>query len=515
MEEMEKQEVADELTNEEEMIRIPLKRHMYKEEVTILNQEKRIKRLRAFVIIGVVFSLLLGWALGTLFPLINRNRVTLSPSLNSNNKISEVINIMQNNWLFGKDIEDLETRLENQALQGITTNEEDLHTEYMSAEEVKDFRESINRNFVGIGIQYFTIEDRKIIERVFKGFPADKAGLQSGDIIYKVDGVEVEGMTSDEVKERVTGVEGSTVVITVKRQGKEMDFSIQRAPVTATAYGEILDGEIGYINLYQFGEKTAENMDAYLDEFKKENINKLIIDLRGNGGGYVSSLEAVASRFIKGGQVIMVEEFLDGTKDNIYSHDGKLYDNFSPIVILINAGTASASEIFTLDMKELRDDVTIIGTKSYGKGTVQVTREFDDGSALKYTTSKWLSPNGVWINGTGIEPDIVVEIPEALQKMDASIEENSKFEEDSVSTAVSGLQYGLEYLGYKIDRKDGYFSKETKEVLLKFEKDNGLKEDGILTETDYETLMSLIAYDIYTSNENDTQLQKALEILNG
>lgn len=504
------------VTEEDELRRIKLTRHMWEDEATFRRQEKRAKQLKTLIVIFSVLSLLVGWILGSFVPLTNstNSSININPNLDSTKKIETISDIMKNNWLFGKDIEDLDERLETQAINGMTSNPEDPHTEYMSREEVEEFMQGINRNFVGIGVQFISNDGMSIINRVFKDSPAEKAGVQSGDIIVGIDGKDAVGLTSDEVKELVTGDEGTDVTITVNRQGKDHDITITRGPVKATVFGEVLDNKVGYIQLYQFGESTAEDMDPYLSEFKADGINKLIIDLRDNGGGFLDSLGQVASRFLEADTLVMIEEYTDGTVEQIKSRKGHYYDNFGPIIILINENTASASEVLTMALKEQRDDVTVVGVTSYGKGTVQVTRSFDDGSALKFTTSKWLSPNGVWINGEGIEPDIEVEIPEAMRTGYNKLEEGDTLDVDSVSNETKYAQIALEYLGYKVDRKDGYYSKATKDAIKVFEKEHDLEEDGILDANTFNALVSAIILDWYTSSANDTQLNKALEILN-
>ena len=499
----------------DELRRIPLTRHMWEDESTFRRQEKRAKQLKVLIVLFSVIALLGGWVLGSFVPLTgSNNTVDVRPSLNSKEKIQTVIDIMRENWLFGKDIEDLDTRLETQALTGITTNPEDPHTEYMSKEEVEGFMQGINRNFVGVGVQYIANDGMNIINKVFRDSPAAKAGVKSGDIIMAIDGEDATVMNADEIKERVTGEEGTDVVLTLNRQGKEIDITITRGQINATVFGDLLEGKVGYLQLYQFGETTADDMDPYLDDFKKMGANKLIIDLRDNGGGFLDSLGKVASRFLKGGTLVMIEEYTDGSVEEIKAKEGKLYDNFGPIIILVNENTASASEVFTMALKEQRDDVTVVGVTTYGKGTVQVTRYFDDSSALKYTTSRWLSPNKVWVNNEGITPDVEVDVPEIMKETYLTMEEGKSYDLDTVSTEARLSQLSLDYLGYEIDRTDGYYSKDTKEAIKKFEEDYELKADGVLDENTYAAIMSAVTLYWHTTSTHDTQLNKALELLN-
>ncbi len=513
----EENKVEDINTEEEdELRRIKLTRHIWEDESTFRKQEKRAKQLKVLIVLFSIVALLAGWILGSFMPLTNstNSNAGFNINLDSNKKIETIKDIMENNWLFGKDIEDLDIRLDNQAITGITTNPEDPHTEYMSKEEVEEFMQGINRNFVGIGVQFISNEGMNIINRVFKDSPAEKAGVQSGDIIVGIDGDNAVGLTSQEVKDKVTGDEGTDVTLTLNRQGKEVDITITRGPVSATVFGEVLEDNIGYLQLYQFGETTADEMDPYLEEFKDAKISKLIIDLRDNGGGFLDALGQVASRFLEAGTLVMKEEYTDGSVEEIVARKGSYYDNFGPIIILINENTASASEVLTMALKEQRSDITLVGVTTYGKGTVQVTRTFDDGSALKYTTSKWLSPNGVWVNGVGIDPDIEIDVPAIMKESYVKLEEGEVINVNSVSEEVKYTQLSLEYLDYEIDRTDGYFSEATKESIKKFEKDYDLKVDGILDSETYTAIVSAVTLDWYTTSIHDTQFNKALELLN-
>lgn len=508
--------VMDEFEKDEQVQTIRLKRHLWPDEVELKQQKAKVKRLRICLVAGVIMALVLGWLGGSVFPVLasSGSSIPISQVLSSSDKISAVLEIMESEWFFGSEIEDLNTRLENQALDGITTNEEDPHTDYMSAEEMESFTQSINRNFVGIGVEFSSENGINMVKRVFKNSPADKAGVQAGDIIHIVDGTLADGLNASEVKELVTGEEGTPVKIEFIRQGKSVEIEIIRGQVSATVYGNILDEKNAYIQLYQFGEGTATEMAAFMDEFRDSGITGLVIDLRGNGGGYLDALRDIAGMFLPSGSVCIKQQFANG-KVTESKTTGRMYENIKGIVILTDDSTASAAEALTMCLKELRDDVTILGTKTYGKGTVQISRIFDDGSALKYTTSKWLSPNGENINGTGITPDVELYLHDVLYHQFAGMEDNEEYRIDSVSDAVKDMQLSLDYLGYNPGRTDGYFSEATEEALKKYQSEHDMEADGVLNSTVYEALYSSVALDWNNSSDHDIQLQKAQEILNG
>ena len=496
--------------------RITLKRHMWPDEMELKAEKNKNKRLRICMVFVGVAALILGWLLGSVMPVTGKKAQNLPivHTLDSDEKIEEIRDIMANEWFFGKDIEDLETRLVDQASYGMTDNEEDLHTSYMSAEEVESFTQSINRNFVGIGVEFVSSNGINIVQKVFKNTPAEKAGVQPGDIIAKVDGTDCSGLDATAIKDLVTGEEGTVVSIEFTRQGETVKIDITRGPVSATVFGKVMDDNIAYLQLYQFGNDTADEVKNYFDDFKASGCTKLIIDLRDNGGGYLDSLNRIASLLLPKNTVVMKQVYRDDSVSELKTNGGQ-FTNFDQIVILINEGTASASEVLTCALSEQRDDVTTVGVKSYGKGSVQITRMFDDGSALKYTTSKWVSPHDVWVNGVGIEPDVEVLQHEVLTAVFTGMEEDEVYETDSVAGAVRDAQLCLDYLGYEPGRTDGYFSEQTEKALKAWQADHDMEETGILTDVLYKAVVSSVTLEHAENEAKDLQLQKAKEILNG
>lgn len=498
----------------QEIQRIKLQRHYWPDEVENKKLKKKVNRSRIIIAVTAVVMLVAGWFLGTLWPIGGRYSSLTNTAMDSTDKFQAILSILENDWFFKDDIDEIETTLTDKALYGMTNNDVDKHTTYMSAEELESFQQGINRNFVGIGVSYITYNGTHMISIVYKDSPADKAGVQAGDVIHAVDGTEVEGMTSSEVKELCTGEDGTDVTIEFYRQGKPVTLTITRGEVNCTTYGEVRD-DIGYLELYQFGDSTAEEVKGYLDEFVEADVTKIVLNLRDNGGGYVDALQEVASLFLPEGKTVLTQIYSDGSEETTKTTSGQ-YTSFKQFVILVNENTASAAEAMTLTMKENRpDDVTVIGTTTYGKGTAQVTRLFDDGSALKYTTSKWVSPNGNWINDTGITPDETVRLDDVMYLTFAGMKEDTEYEVDSVCDAVKDVQYCLSYLGYDVDRKDGYYSEKTAEAIQAFEKDQSLEDTKTLDTTLYNAVISAVSLKWNTTTETDTQYNRALEILNG
>ncbi|MBR2670201.1 MAG: S41 family peptidase [Solobacterium sp.] len=493
---------------DDEVIRVQLERHQWPDEIDLKTLKKENRRLmRIIYILAIICGLLVGLA----WSLRGRKPVTNT----ADTKLSEILRIMSKEWFFAKDIEDPEGRLMDQALIGMTTNAEDPHTVYMTEEETTNFTQSINRNFVGIGVQYFSTGDGiHMVERVFKGSPAEKAGVQPGDMIHIVDGTVVDDLTSDDITGMVRGEPGTSVEIVFIRGDELVTLVIPRQAINVTVFGEMLDNSIGYIEIMQFGETTAAEMKTYMQDLLDQGAKSLIIDLRGNGGGYLDSLQDVASLFIPKGQTLMKQVYPNDSEEVLLAKSGQIW-NDGDIVLLVDENTASASEVFTLAMKENRDDVTVIGSKTYGKGTVQITYTFSDRSALKYTTSKWVSPNGIWVNNQGIEPDIPVDLHPALTTIFIDMDEQTVLSYDSVSEYNRIAQLAMDFLGYSAGRVDGYFSKGMEDAIRKFQDDRGLEVNGTLDKDTYNSLLSAVIYTWNTDHSYDAPLVKAKEILHG
>lgn len=482
-------------------------------------KEDRQKRWLHHCRSGMLFILVffLGMAFGGILHISFISRLgeiwNLSKKGNTSEKYQEVMRIMSNDWFFAAQIPAVGQRLSDQALTGMTTNAEDAHTAYMTEEEIQQFTQSINRNFVGIGVQYRSGDDGlHIITAIMPDSPAEKAGVQVGDIIHAVDGKVVDALNAQEIRSLVQGEEGTTVTIDFLREGKTLTLKLTRAEVSSTVESNVCQEDIGYLHILQFGNTTAAEVRKALEAFQKQGVNKLLIDLRDDGGGYLEALQGVVDCFLPKDQVFLVRTYSDGSSTKMKTTGGRI-DGIGPIVLLVNGNTASAAEAFTLAMKEGRKDVTIVGETTYGKGTVQVTKYFDDGSAIKYTNSKWTSPHGVWINGTGITPDEEVQLADVLNMPYTVLKEDESYALDSVGSPVAQMQQFLQFLGYDIDRTDGYFDVSTQEALAHFITERKLDTKEVLNK---KTMDALIAEVIrrWTGDESvDTQKKRGIEVL--
>lgn len=490
-----------------EKVRVQLTRHEWPDE-----KEARKKKTRRNIL--VTLSLILVFSFGFFsHDLINTNSTQTTQTEDEFTRLKAVYSVLVDEWFFGKDNADLGTQLIDDAILGMVESTGDIHTQYMSAQEVSQFTQSIDRGFVGIGVSYFESNGTYIVENVFIDSPADKAGVQSGDIIWKVDGVDTATIDSNTLVDLVRGEEGTIVKIEFKRGDELVNLDITRGPINNTAYGKMLDSDTAYLEIYQFGTSTSSEVTQYLEEFKAANATNILIDLRDNGGGYLTSLEEMGSLFLPVGDVLIQQLTRDG-QTLVSKSKGNMVMDFDQIVILINENTASAAEVFTAAIKENRE-ATVVGVVSYGKGTVQQQYPFSDGSSLKYTVAEWLTPDGNHINGVGITPDVIVEQHPVMSRSFTPLNDGESYAYDQVHASVEDAQLSLDFLGYTVDRTDGYFSLSTQNALLAFEKDMGLSEDGLVSKEVLSSLISEVVRVWHVQNDlKDTQKIEGLKLLN-
>ena len=301
------------------------------------------------------------------------------------------------------------------AMKGMAAAVKDPYTVYMTADEYKSFMESSQGSFYGIGAQLGVRDDKVTIIAPIEGSPAEKAGLKAGDVILKVDDYEVVDTNTEEVVSRVRGEEGQSVKLTIQRDDKDIfEVEIVRAEIkNESVKGEMLDEDTAYIQITTFSdEEVSQKFTDKINELKAEGMKKLVLDLRGNPGGYLNECVNIASHFIKEGEIVTYTIDKYDQKVVSKSKGGDLFG--MPLVVLVDGGSASASEVVTGALRDHKA-ATIIGTTTFGKGIVQQLIELPDNEGgLKGTTSKYYTPDGENIHGTGITPDIVVEIPQEV-----------------------------------------------------------------------------------------------------
>ncbi len=310
-----------------------------------------------------------------------------------------------------------EEHLKEGAIKGYIEGLGDPYTEYISKEDMEDYMQDTMGNFVGIGI--YMIEDSEtnqiMVLSPIKGSPAEKAGIQPGDYIISVNG---ETCTADDmtaISTKIKGEEGTTVKLQILRGEETLDFEIVRENIIMNPVeGEILENNIGYIKFSSFDENTAEDFKTRLEELQTKGMTSLIIDLRNNGGGIVDEALQIAGYIADKDSVLLYEVDKDNNETVERNENDPIIN--MPVIILTNENTASSSEILAGALKDL-GKAKIVGTTSYGKGVIQQILTLPDGSGIKITTEKYLTPNRTEINEKGIQPDEKVELPEEVENV--------------------------------------------------------------------------------------------------
>jgi len=294
------------------------------------------------------------------------------------------------------------------AKKGMTESLGDIYTVYMDSEETEEFYDDLHGQVgAGIGVEMGLRDGYVRVLRTLPDNPARKAGILAGDIFYKVDGEDVYSMSSEEISKKVKGEAGTEVTVTVVRDGEEHSFTMTREVINnVSAYVEY-DGSTAILTITRFDEDTGTKAQTIAKEFASKGIDKVILDLRGNGGGYVSAAKDLLSLWLDN-QIVLQQKSLHFENSTTKSSTGKAILKDTKTIVLVNGSTASASEITAGALQDY-NKATIVGETTYGKGVVQQLFELSNNTLLKVTTAEWYTPNDRSINGTGISPDIEVE----------------------------------------------------------------------------------------------------------
>ena len=296
-----------------------------------------------------------------------------------------------------------EKNAKDAALKAVVDSIGDEYSEYLTKKETDEWESYLNGEFSGIGISFQKNDKGEYqVTEVFKDSPAEKSGIKIGDIILKVDGNLYK--TSEEMSEHIRGKSGTTVELILMRNNKEIKASITRETVKEkTVYAKVMDDGSGYIVIKSFEDGTAKEFETELSAFEKQGIKSMVIDLRDNGGGYIDEGMEIADRLLKEGTITYMEDVKG--KRKYFNSDEKATK--IKYVVLVNENTASTSEILTAAIKD-NNGGKIVGSKTFGKGIVQETTKFKDGSSLKLTVLRYFSPKGKVIHKKGIKPDVEV-----------------------------------------------------------------------------------------------------------
>lgn len=385
------------------------------------DNNKYIKKQRIYkIIMLMVLTAFITSILTTIYiSRLERN----SQSTNTNSGTSSILNgltgdssltkslkniekIIKSKYLNVSDID--ETKAIDGAIEGYINSLGDEYTEYIPADEMKEYTESVMGNFVGIGIYMVKNTEKNLVQVLspIRESPAEKAGIKAGDLITKVNGVTYTADQMTEMANIIKGEEGSKVTLEILRGEQTLTFEVERKKVnTNPVYAEKLENDIGYLEITSFDEGVAEDFKSKYLSLKEQGIKGLVIDLRDNGGGLVDEALKIVDYIVPKDQTVLITVDKDGKEEVTKSKEDKLIEE--PVVVLANASSASASEIMAGALKDL-NAAQIVGTKTYGKGVIQQLLTLSNGAGLKVTVEEYYTPNKTKINKVGITPDYEV-----------------------------------------------------------------------------------------------------------
>ncbi|SHI52913.1 S41 family peptidase [Lutispora thermophila] len=411
-----------------------------------------------------------------------------------------------------KDVD--ETTLIRGAIDGMFKTL-DPHSTYMDAEEFKELMNFASGEYGSIGVLIEKRDGNITVVAPIADTPAEEAGLDTGDIIVSVDGTNIKDYTLGKAASLIKGDPGTRVKLGIIKAGTsdvvyieltraliKVESVKRETPFDRKSEDEIKDSRIGYIRLTEFSENTYDDFKDAIEEFKAQGKKGLIIDLRNNPGGLLSSVVEICEEIIPEGPIVHIDA---KGEENDETYSSTLKNPPFKIAVIVNGGSASAAEILTGAVKDSKVGV-VVGTKTYGKGTVQNVMYLTNGGGIKMTIAEYLTRNRINIDGKGIEPDVKVELPDsedlAPVKMDRDITLGT------VGLDVYGIQQRLKNMGYQMST-DGVMNQATLNAINKFLKDNKLPEVKVLTKDAQKKILEIYSKDI-TKYIKDTQLEAAV-----
>lgn len=367
-------------------------------------------------------------------------------------EISDIMDVIQENFVGDKE---LNTKILMQgALKGMMETLGDPHSNYFSKEGMEDFEDSIKGEYTGVGMIIRKSPNEPVmVELLIEGTPAFIAGIRPKDKLISIDGKQTYNMEISEASKLLKGKEGTDVEVEIYKESlkKIKKITLTRAKIKLESVSsKMLDNKIGYIKLTQFGDDVYSQIRDRLEKLQKDGMKGLIFDLRNNPGGRIDEAIKIGSIFIKKGVIVSEKE--KSGKETINKREGKYYGDF-PLVVLINEGSASASEIVSGAIRDHKRGL-LVGEKSFGKGSVQVLLPLPDGDGIKLTIAKYYTPNGENIHGIGIEPDVVVEEDEDYLFYDGLITNVDEKEQAESKKRLLDKVVGEEKATELVEKKD-------------------------------------------------------------
>lgn len=470
-----------------------------REETVPEKKNGRFKKRYSILTVFIVGLLALLIGSGSVFFIMDQKLTAARQTSRSMAKIEAVYSTLYNNYYRHVSRQ----KLENGALSGMVNSLGDPFSEYMSKTETQSLNDTISSSFTGIGAEVRKNGDKIQIVSPIDGTPAAKAGLKANDVIEKIDGKSMSGVSLSKAVSNIRGKKGTKVTLTIKRDSETFTKTLVRDTIPVKTVTGRLDKDhksVGYIRVSTFSEKTATEFKNEVKKLRKQGAKSFVIDMRDNPGGLMDQALAMSSMFLENGKTIMQVQARDQAPQVFKA--GKKYDDGFKIkektAVLINGGSASAAEIFSAALHQSAN-IKLIGTKSYGKGTVQNTVPFNDKTELKVTIAKWLTPDGSWIHHKGIQPTVKKDFPSYAYQ--TAIDTKKTYQKGEVSDQIKKVQTLLKALGYGPANANGYFDTDTQDALKKFQADNKLQETGSADKATIEKLEDKITAKVAASDD--------------
>lgn len=481
------------------------------EEKQEVSSRKGLVKMKIFPFVMLLFGCVFATALVTALVMSvggDKHVKVAIPERKEFTKLYDVYDEIQNKYF--KDVNT--DKMMEGAINGMVASLGDPYSSFMTSKEAEEFDNTISSSFSGIGVEIQEKDGYITVVSPIKNSPAEAAGLRPNDKIIEVDGKSIKGISSTEATTKIRGKKGTSVTLTISRPGTDKPFDVKivrdEIPIE-TVYAEMGADKIATIQITTFSENTYSELEKALKDMESKGMKGLVIDLRGNPGGLLDQAVDIASLFLPDGKVIVQEQVKDGSKQTIKA-DSSAHNGYKvkvPVTMLIDEGSASASEILAAAARE-SGDIKLVGAKSFGKGTVQTALPLSDGSLLKLTIAKWLTPDGEWIHEKGIKPDVAVALP-AYATM--AIPDASKtYKEGSFGDDVKTIETMLAALKYNVGKVDGLFDADTTDGVKAFQEASKLKVDGIVTGATTDALITAIQKEL---KANDPQQKKAVELV--
>ncbi|MFT2140673.1 S41 family peptidase [Staphylococcus sp. GDY8P145P] len=421
------------------------------------------------------------------------------------NKIEEAYKQINNDYY--KDVDD--DKLTKGAIDGMIKSLDDPYSEYISAKDTTSYNEEISGDFVGIGAEMEMHDGYVRITSPMKDSPAEKAGVKSLDVITKVDDESIKNKSLNEIVKKVRGKKGTTVTLTIKREGKEpFDVKIKRDKIHLTSVDYTKKNDTGVIAISKFQNKTTKELQSALKQAKKDKVKHVVLDLRNNPGGLLDEVVTSVNLFVDKNKPVIYLETKGDKPQAVETENDKMsgIDDMD-YTVLVNKGSASAAEIFAGALQDYKI-ADVLGTTTFGKGIGQVHKEFSDSSILKYTNMRWLTPNKSYIHKKGIQPDKTIKAPkyEEIEIIDPS----KTYQEGDQSKEIKSIKIGLNALGYNINNENDQFDAQLTSQVKSFQSDHDLTANGIFTDDTTKKFIELLRKKI---RSEDKQLDEAIQYM--